>query len=184
MDAYGTHFDAELAAFSAGVIGGGLSAPVLALIERAGTLRDQPEAAQPLLELARGMAPRHAAPLIALYRFHFYGHRLEQARAVGLDALAVARTALGHDFGDEAPSDEAARYDAAVRFYLFTLKGLAYLNLRLDEFDEARLLLAELRRLDPADHVGAALLSHVLARHEAGGETGMDYPVRGWGARP
>jgi hypothetical protein len=184
MDAYGPRFDDELAAFADGVIGGGLSAPVVALLERAGTLRDQPEAALPLLDLARSLAPRHAAPLIALYRFHFYGHRLEQARAVGVDALAVARTALGPDFGDDAPGDEAARFDAAVRFYLFTLKGLAYLNLRLGEPDEARLLLAELRRLDPKDHVGGGLLSHVLARHEAGGETGMDYPMRGWSSLP
>jgi hypothetical protein len=62
--------------------------------------------------------------------------------------------------------------------------GLAYLNLRLGELEEARVLLVELRRLDPADHVGAALLSHVLARHEAGGETGLDYPVRGWSVLP
>ncbi len=41
----------------------------------------------------------------------------------GEDALAIARTALGPDFGDEPPSDDAARHDAAVRFYLFTLKG-------------------------------------------------------------
>lgn len=51
--------------------------------------------------------------------------------------------------------------------------------------DEARALLAELRRLDPADHVGGALLAHVLARHERGGEAGAGespaaYPVRGW----
>jgi hypothetical protein len=181
MDAYGPHFDDELAAFADGVIGGGLGEPVTALITQAGTLRDQPEAAQPLLELARALAPRHPAPLIALYRFHFYGHRLEQARAVGVNALAVARTALGSSFGDDAPGDEATRHDAAVRFYLFTLKGLAYLNLRLGEFDQARVLLAELRRLDPKDHVGGGLLSHVLARHEARGETGLDYPVRGWG---
>ena len=72
-----------------------------------------------------------------------------------------------------------------VRFYLFTLKGLSYLNLRLGDLDEARLMLGELRRLDPKDHLGGGLLSHVLARHEAGGPAAMvdgpvDYPVRGW----
>ena len=64
-------------------------------------------------------------------------------------------------------------------------KGLAYLNLRLGDLDEAKLMLGELRRLDPTDHLGGGLLSHVLARHEAGQTTSLvdtpvDYPVRGW----
>jgi tetratricopeptide (TPR) repeat protein len=182
MTANRLSFDDDLAAFADGAIGGGLSPQVAALITQAGLLRHLPEQALPLLEQARAAAPRHPAPLIALYRFYFYGHQLAQARAVGEDALAIARTALGLNFGDEPPSDDQARYDAAVRFYLFTLKGLAYLNMRLGELDEARLMLAELRRLDPQDHVGGALLAHVLARREKGddSETGTAYPVRGW----
>ena len=182
MDAPSLRFVDELAAFADGVIGAGLSPQVEALIAQAGILRHLPRQALPLLEAARAGAPRHPAPLIALYRFHFYGHQLEQAHAVGVDALAVARTALGPDFGDAPPSDEAARFDAAVRFYLFTLKGLAYLNLRLGDMEEARLLLRELRRLDPQDHAGAALLAHVLVRRETDGDASVDYPVRGWSA--
>jgi hypothetical protein len=154
------------------------------LIEQAATLYESPAQALALLEQARAAAPSHPAPLIALYRFFFYGHQLDKARAVGEDALAIARTALGPNFGDEPPSDEATRHDAAVRFYLFALKGLAYLNMRLGDMDEARLMLAGLRRLDPKDHVGGGLLAHVLARHEAGGptDTSPEYPARGWGA--
>lgn len=190
MDADRPGFDDDLAAFADGVIGGGLSPQAAALIMQAGLLRDRPHEALPLLERARAAAPRHPAPLIALYRFYFYGHQLTEARAVGEDALAIARTALGPSFGDEPPSDDAARHDAAVRFYLFTLKGLAYLNLRLGVLEEARLMLTELRRLDPQDRVGGALLSHVLARHEEGedpamGDSPSAYPVRGWsGTRP
>jgi hypothetical protein len=174
----------DLAAFADCVVGAGLSPHVTALIEQAAHLYEQPEQAFALLEQARCAAPRHPAPLIALYRFHFYGHRLEQARAVGEDALTLARVALGTTFGDVPPSEEATRHDAAVRFYLFVTKGLAYLNLRLGEMQEARLLLRALRHLDPKDIVGAGLLSHVLARHEAGGpnEHAADYPVRGWSA--
>ena len=179
--------DDDLAAFADGAIGGGLSPQVAALITQAGLVRHLPLEALPLLEQARAAAPRHPAPLIALYRFYFYGHQLLQARAVAEDALAIARTALGLNFGDEPPSDEQARYDAAVRFYLFTLKGLAYLNLRLGALDEAHLLLGELRRLDPQDHVGGALLAHILARSEKGedADSSAAYPVRGWsGAKP
>lgn len=178
-------FEAAAAAFAATVIGGHLAPVVEALIAQAGALRDQPEKALPLLERARALAPKHPVPLIAIYRFHFYGHALEQARAAGEDALAIARAALGPDFGDAVPDDDTTRGDAAVRFYLFTLKGLAYLNLRLGDLAEAKLMLGELRRLDPKDHLGGGLLSHVLARHEAGHTTSLvdgpvDYPVRGW----
>ena len=174
----------DLAAFADGAIGGGLSPQASALITRAGALRQQqPDEALALLEQAQAAEPRHPAPLIALYRFHFYGHQLVQARAVGEDALAIARTALGPDFGDEPPTDDATRHDAAVRFYLFTLKGLAYLNMRLGAMDEAHVLLNELRRLDPSDHVGGAVLLHVLTRHEKGENSDAisSYPARGWG---
>ena len=174
----------DLAAFADSVIGAGLSPQVAALLEQASGLYGAPEQALALLEQARAAAPRHPGPLIALYRFHFYGHRLEQARAIGEDALTIARVALGTHFGDVPPSEEATRHDAAVRFYLFVTKGLAYLNMRLGDMDEARMLLRALRHLDPRDVVGGGLLSHVLARHEAGGPHAHspDYPVRGWSA--
>lgn len=185
MNAADQDFEAAAAAFAASVIGGALAPEVEALIAKAGTLREQPDEALPLLERARALAPQHPVPVIAVYRFHFYGHALEQARTAGEDALAITRTALGPDFGDRPPAEEAVLSDAAVRFYLFTLKGLAYLSLRLGDLDEARLMLGELRRLDPKDHLGGGLLSHVLARHEAGDaalppEGPHGYPVRGW----
>ena len=184
MHAQGLPFADDLAAFADSVIGAGLSPQASALIERAATLQEQPQQALALLEQARAAAPKHPVPLIALYRFHFYGHRLALARASGEDALAVARTALGPDFGDIPPSDDATRHDAAVRFYLFALKGLAYLDLRLGDLKRSRSILAELHRLDPKDHIGAGLLWHVLQRHEAGGpsDTSAQYPARGWGA--
>ncbi|MDR3369488.1 hypothetical protein [Rhodoferax sp.] len=184
MNADSQRFANDLAAFADGAIGGGLAPQVEALLMEAGKWRHVPGKALPLLEQARAAAPRHPAPLIALYRFYFYGHQLAQARAVGEDALAIARTALGADFGDLPPGDDATRNDPAVRFYLFTLKGLAYLNMRLDDMDEARLMLGELRRLDPQDHVGGALLLHVLNRRDNGypADAPADYPVRGWGA--
>ena len=190
MHARGLDFDDAATAFAACVIGGGLDPRVEALIARAGELRHLPAQALPLLEQARAAAPRHPAPLIAIYRFHFYGHALAEALAAGEDAMAIARAALGPDFGDVPPTDEAARDDAAVRFYLFTLKGLAYLNLRLGALDEARFLLDELRRLDPQDHVGGALLAQVLERREAGEDVDGDAVLpaassaRGWRGCP
>jgi hypothetical protein len=164
-------------------LGRGLPAEVEALIARAGALRHAPPQAEALLLQARAMAPTHPAPLIALYRFHFYGHRLREARAVAQQALAVAREALGPAFGRVPPSNEQARFDAAVRFYLFTLKGQAYLSLRLGEIDAGRAALAELRRLDPQDCVGGAVLAQVLGRQgRSDDDEGFDAArtPRGW----
>lgn len=184
--------EAALPDFDDAALGRGLPPEAESLIARAGRLRHVPDEALALLLAARAQAPAHPAPLIALYRFHFYGHRLREARQVAEEALAVAHTALGPDFGTVAPDEAAARFDAAVRFYLFSLKGCAYLSLRLGELDAGRAALAELRRLDPHDHVGGALLARVLARQGTDDdETPTDLPPlddsgrplapRGWG---
>ncbi len=187
MDAGNLDINDAVAAFAHTAIGGGLSPLATQLIEQAGLLREQPAQALALLHQAQAAAPRHPAPLIALYRFYFYGHQLDEARAVAESALAIARTALGPCFGDQPPSDDDARHNAAVRFYLFTLKGLAYLSLRLSDVEAAQLWMGELRRLDPQDRVGGALLAHVLARHlssDPASDEALDYPVRGWGSTP
>lgn len=180
------HTDA-LQAFADGALGGQLPDEVRDRIAQASRLRDRPIQAQALLEQARAAAPGHPAPLIALYRFHFYAHRLSEARAVGEAALGLADRVLGGRFDTARPTREEARHDAAVRFYLFTLKGLAYLDLRLGELARARMALARLRRLDPEDHIGGAVLMHVLTRHEAGGDPDAEerlqaHPARGWPA--
>lgn len=185
--------DTAAEAFATAAVGGLLDPAVQALITQAGALRHQPDQAQALLEQARTAAPHHPLPLIALYRFHFYGHRVAQARDVALAALALARKALGPQFGHTTPTDAQARHDAAVRFYLFTLKGLAYLNLRLGQLEPACQALTELKHLDPGDHVGAGVLGHVLhhALARADAATAPDdnddseppvYPARGWGS--
>ncbi|WP_260400568.1 tetratricopeptide repeat protein [Paraburkholderia tropica] len=184
MDATDTVDDA-LARFAQSALGGGLASEAAQLLAEAGRVRERPAEALGLLERARAIAPAHPAPLIALYRFHFYGHRLADARAVGEDALSIARSVLGADFGRVPPSRDAVRYDAAERFYLFTLKGLAYLHMRQGELASAQTLLAELRSLDPEDQVGGALLLHVLMRCEDdvdgdGAGVPRAYPARGW----
>lgn len=170
-------------AFDDAALGRGMPAGVEALIARAGGLPHDPVQAEALLREAVALAPAHPAPLIALYRFHFYGHRLAEALALAGLALGVARAALGPAFGEVPPTAEQARYDAAVRFYLFTLKGQAYLSLRLGQVDAGRSALAELRRLDPQDCVGGAVLAGVLARQGRDDEGEAPAPPaspRGW----
>jgi cytosine/adenosine deaminase-related metal-dependent hydrolase len=54
-------------------------------------------------------------------------------------------------------------YDARLpRFYLFTLKAYAYLQMRLGSVEEGREAVLKLLQLDPTDKVGARVLLDVL----------------------
>jgi hypothetical protein len=172
--------------FDTAVLGGGLPPEVEALITEAGKVRSDRALAEPLLLRARELAPHHPATLIALYRFHFYGHRLREAREIAKQSLDIARAALVPDEHDDIKiTDEQARFDAPSRYYLFSLKGLAYLSLRLGDIEAGRRALAELQQLDPQDRVGGGLLTHVLQRAESGYSDDDDTPAqpiahRGW----
>jgi hypothetical protein len=172
--------------FDSAVLGGGLPAEVEALLTAAGLVRDDRDQAEPLLLKARAMAPTHPAPLIALYRFHFYGHRLREALEISKQSMDMGRAALGDEL---SITDEQARFDATARFYLFALKGYAYLSLRLGHIEAGREALVELRKLDPQDRVGGGLLTHVLLRaesdaHEQDELFSKPIAPRGWSQQP
>ena len=107
------------------------------------------------------LAPKHPATHIALYRFYFYRNRLAEALTVGLRCLVHAATMNGlpHDWRTVAPN-----YSALPRFYLFTLKGCAYLSLRLGDLEQGAAMLAKLTELDASDKVGGSVLRGVLDR--------------------
>jgi len=157
--------------FDAAVLGLGLPAAVEDALREAGSARSDPPRAMAALMRACSLAPEHPAVLIAFYRHYFYGHRLRMARAVARRALVVAARSLGLPLvwrDVPARALAGAADDPSTRFYLWVLKGYAYLSLRLDDPVEARDALQKLRALDPDDHVGAALLEAVRQRHERG----------------
>jgi hypothetical protein len=153
--------------FDAAVLGQALPPGVEAALAEAGAHRADPVRAMAALMRASALAPEHPAVLIAFYRHHFYGHRSAPARDIARRALVVGARALGlPTVWREVPARAlpGARHDASTRFYLFALKGYAYLSLRLADAVEARDALALLRALDPHDCVGAALLEAVRRR--------------------
>lgn len=156
----------DIADFDLAVLGGGLPAEAERLIGRAGLIRGQVEEALALLDQAHALAPQHPATLIALYRFHFYGNRLDEALAVSLRALAMASAALGlpSDWRQVGADARFGALEPLPRFYLFSLKGFAYLSLRLGDLDTGRTALARLAEMDPANRVGHRVLDDVLAR--------------------
>ncbi|MBX3605935.1 MAG: hypothetical protein KF788_11705 [Piscinibacter sp.] len=153
--------------FDAAVLGQALPPGVETALAEAGARRADPVAAMAALMRAQALAPDHPAVLIAFYRHHFYGHRHALARDIARRALVIGARALGlAPVWREVPKQPlaGARHDAPTRFYLFALKGYAYLSLRLGDAVEARDALALLRVLDPQDCVGAALLEAVRRR--------------------
>ena len=120
------------------------------------------------LREAQALAPGHAAVMIGLYRFYFYKGRLADALTVAKLCLekAARENRLAADWHDVAAGDAAfGRYESVLpRFYLFTLKGYAYLQMRLGNLEEGRAVVTKLLELDPSDKVGARVLLGVLER--------------------
>mgnify|MGYP000875654679 CR=1 FL=1 len=153
--------------FDTAVLGLSLPPAVEQALAEAAAQRADPVRATAALMRAQSLAPEHPAVLIAFYRHHFYGHRLRLARDVARRVLAAGAQALGLPTAWREVPQQAlpgARHEARTRFFLFGLKGYAYLSLRLDDPVEARDALALLRTLDPDDCVGGALLEAVRQR--------------------
>lgn len=166
--------------FDTAVLGLAMPAGVEDALREAGAQRGDATGTMAALMRAQALAPEHPAVLIAFYRHHFYGHRLRLARDVARRALAVGARALALPaVWREVPKAPlpGARHDARTRFYLFVLKGYAYLSLRLGDEAEARDALALLRGLDPQDCVGAAVLEAVRQRAAAPEDEGSDAEI-------
>ena len=150
------------------VLGGGLPPEAEYHLWEAGLSYHLDEVAERHLHEAQTLAPGHAAVLIGLYRFYFYKGRLAEA-------LEIAKTCLGKAARDNRfPSDwrdvtagdaEFSRFENPLpRFFMFTLKGYAYLQMRLGNLEEGRTAVNKLLELDPSDKIGAKVLLGVLDR--------------------
>ena len=154
------------------VLGEGLPEEVESLLLQAGRAYAQDEIAEGYLREARRIAPDRAAVLIAFYRFYFYKGRLEEALEIACTCLAKAAVDMGLpprlvDDWRMVNREDAAfdSYDAVLpRFYLFTLKGYAYLQMRTGNVDEGRDAVMKLIELDPGNKLGATVLLEVLER--------------------
>ncbi len=154
------------------VLGAGLPSEAEDHLREAGRAYAQDATAERHLHEARQIAPDHAAVLIAFYRFYFYKGRLHEALEIARTCLAKAAVDLGLasqsvDDWRQVTREDAAfdTYDAVLpRFYLFTLKGYAYLQIRLGNIAEGRDAVMKLLELDPCNKLGATVLLDVLER--------------------
>ncbi|WP_440641758.1 hypothetical protein ACSHT2_12070 [Bradyrhizobium sp. PUT101] len=150
------------------LLGRGLPSEVEHHLGEAGLSYHLDDIAERHLREAAALAPDHAAVLIGLYRFYFYKGRLAEALAVARRCLlkAAQENNLPDDWRSVRADDaEFGRYENILpRFFLFSLKGYAYLQMRLGETDEGRLAVQKLLELDPTDKIGAKVLLGVLER--------------------
>jgi tetratricopeptide (TPR) repeat protein len=150
------------------LLGSGLPAEAEWHLREAGRSYHQDDVAEAHLREAQIIAPDHVAVLIGLYRFYFYKGRLNDALGIAAICLGNATAMLGlpRDWRDVVVRDAAFDDFSAVlpRFFLFTLKGYAYLYLRLGHIEKGREALMKLIELDPNDKMGGTVLQGVLDR--------------------
>jgi len=142
---------------------------VQALISAASEHYSDGQAELPLLR-AYLLAPESLNVLVALNRFYYYQHRLEDALLISEKALVLIRRQLGfpEDWRDlqishiqDAPQERLTQ----IRFYLFTLKSIGFLNMRLDNLELSRCIFEKLVAMDEKDRLGVQpLLELVLQR--------------------
>lgn len=149
-------------------LGAGLPPEAEAHLRLAGQNYHCDEVAEAHLRSAWDLAPGHAAVYIGQYRYFFYKNRLPEALDIAIECLAKAAVdnGMSPDWRDAQPTDaDFGNFDAILpRFFLFTLKGYAYLQLRLGALEEGRSAAEKLLALDPSDKVGAKVLLTVLQR--------------------
>jgi tetratricopeptide (TPR) repeat protein len=121
------------------------------------------------LRQAELIAPAHPAVLIGLYRFYFYKGRLEECLEVCHVCLAeaIGYNNLPDDWHQVQSSDaDFGSYEMMPRFFLFVLKGYAYLHMRLGNLEEGLAATMKLLELDATDKIGATLLLEVYQRRK------------------
>ena len=144
-------------------------AGVKELIEEAAGSYARGDAELPLLK-AYFKAPESLNVLVALNRFYYYQHRLEDALAATLKALSVIRPVVNfpedwRDLQQNHLTQTPTALLTQVRLYLFTLKAIGFLNMRLNQLDVSQDIFEKLVELDSKDRIGAqGLLELVVKR--------------------
>lgn len=117
-----------------------------------------------LLLRAYFLAPGQLVVLVALYRYYFYQHRLDDALVVADRTLAVAGARLNfpdtwQQLHPQHLGYAAMRSIGLLRFYLMVLKAAGYLRLGREAAGEA--MLEKLIEMDSHDRLGGKSLLDV-----------------------
>ncbi len=132
------------------------------LIEQASGLYGRGEAELPLLK-AYLRAPESLNVLVALNRFYYYQHRLNEALLISEKALNLLAASI--NFPMDWQQVDLAHINSApksmlsqIRLYLFTLKSVGFLQMRLENLTVSQRIFQKLILLDEKDRIGAKAL--------------------------
>ena len=137
------------------------------LIRLAAESYGEPEA-ETLLQTAYKEQPEHPVVHVALYRYYYYQHRLNEALEVADETIAVSGRELGYDGDWRDVSLQALKASgsnmARVRYYLMALKGAGFICLRTGRWDEGHQRLRKVLDLDAGDRLGVRGILQVVDR--------------------
>lgn len=139
---------------------------VRALLNQAAAAKADANRVEALLWTAQALDPDCLATCFALYKFYFYKGRLAEAESAARLALRTAARRGGFDadwtIADRQTTDWSDTQGAA-HFYLFSLKALAFIRLRMGFPVETTAILDKLAEIDPRDQVGAGVIREIAA---------------------
>lgn len=135
------------------------------ILREAVQARDVPDKCEALLWEAHRLGPRVLPVFYALYKFYFNRKRLKEAERVARIGLDAAAQAGGFPADWTQLTAETTDWAAPgpARFFLFTMKALAFISLRRHETADALAILAKMAEIDPVDQVGYGTVA-ALAR--------------------
>ncbi len=148
---------------STDLFGGDVPPQVKHLVEEARNAAT-PERALALLWTAQVCAPECPSLYYLLYKFHARHADFEQAELAALKGLDIAaeQAHLPDDWRIVTPSMADFMSPGPARFWLFTLKALAFIRLRQKDPESARVYLNKVHELDPQGGTGADVIEALL----------------------
>ena len=142
------------------------------LLHKASEAYSSGQAELPLLK-AYYLAPESLTVLVGLYRFYYYQHRFADALLTAEKAMETAANKIGlaegwQDLTIAKLGPALLKSMGLVRFYLLTLKGAAYMNLRSGVLEQGIAMLRKVIELDNMDRLGARALLTTAMRNQIG----------------
>jgi hypothetical protein len=128
---------------------------------------DQSRAEQLFLQ-AQALDNQCLQTYFALYKFYFFQKRLVDAERIVIAGLEEAARQGGFPSDYRLLVKSPNKWDLDTNdialFYLYTLKALAFIKLRLGFTIDAQSVLSHLEQLDPKDLSGASVIMDLAAR--------------------
>ena len=148
---------------STDLFGGEVPPQVKDLVEQARNA-ETPERALALLWTAQVCAPECPSLYYLLYKFHARHADFEQAELAALKGLDIAaeQAHLPDDWRLVTSSMADFLSPGPARFWLFTLKALAFIRLRRKDPESATAYLAKVNELDPQGGTGAGVIESLI----------------------